>query len=108
MNVIHLAFPNIHLLTASYTSRVLRTENDGLDDVTDIASRLDMPDTTWRITKGPATRIGVATWLRGNLGGIACIVVRDEGSLVHVMRRDGTPVAIVRDTGVRGGRSGSA
>jgi hypothetical protein len=84
---------------------VLRTESDGIGDVAGIASRLEMPDTAWRIAKGPSTRIGDATWLRGNLGGIACVVVRDEGSLVHVMRRDGTPVAIVRDTGIREDRT---
>lgn len=96
MNVIHLAFPNIHLLTASYTSKAFRTEAEDLTDVVDLASRMGLPDTRWRPTKGPQPRVGEATWLRGNLGGIVCLVDRPDGSLMHVMLRDGTPLAIVR------------
>ena len=96
MNVIHLAFPNIHLLTASYTSKAFRTEAEDLSDVVWLASRMGLPDTRWREARGPHPRVGQASWLRGNLGGIVCVVDRPDGSMMHVMLRDGTPLAIVR------------
>lgn len=96
MTVIRLAFPNIHLLTQSYTSDSARIESAGVDDVAAVASSVGLTDRSWRPTKGPQPRVGDARWHRGNLGGIACLVLRPEGALIHLMRRDGTPVAIVR------------
>ena len=33
----------------------------------------------------------------GGLGGIVCVVTRPEGMTMHVLARDGEPVAIVRN-----------
>ena len=106
MNVIRLAFPNIHLLTRSYTSSSPRTEAASLENVVGIATTAGLPDRSWRACGGPQPRTGEAGWLRGDLGGIACLVHRPEGTLLHLMARDGTPIAIVRRvSALRDGRT---
>ncbi len=97
MNVIFLAFPTLHLLTRSYTTRGIRIDGGDVEDLTAIASDLGLPDRRWRDARGPATTVGRAEWLRGDLGGLACIVTRPEGLVVHVIARNGEPVAIVRN-----------
>lgn len=106
MSVIRLAFPDIHLLTRSYTSGSSRTEAACLDDVGAIAAGAGLHDRSWRACAGPQPRAGDAEWLRGDLGGIACLVQRPEGALLHLIARDGTPVAIVRRvSALRDGRN---
>lgn len=97
MNVIFLAFPTLHLLTRSYTTKGARIDGGDVEDLTIIAEELGFKDRRWRAARGPATNVGRAEWLRGDLGGIACIVTRPEGVLMHVIARDGEPVAIVRN-----------
>jgi hypothetical protein len=96
VNVIHLAFPNIHMLTRSYTSSVERIETPDLFGVASYAIEAGLSDSTWRRTKGPETFASSTDWFRGNLGAIACAVATEDAVNLHVFSRDGTPLVIRR------------
>lgn len=96
MNVIALAFPDVDMLTRSYASSERRTESGNLDNVLGIAKTAGLRDRSWKPVEGPCPMVGSAQWMRGDLGGIACLVQRPMGTLLHLMARDGTPLVIVR------------
>lgn len=97
MNVIRLAFPTLHLLTRSYTTTGRRIEGGTVEDLVATTRGLGLGDRSWRDARGPRPAVGETRWLRGDLGGIVCVVTRPEGMTMHVLARDGEPVAIVRN-----------
>ncbi len=94
--IIRIAFPNIHMLTRSYTSDVPRSRVADPSDLTTHARSHLLKDRRWRSVRGPEPVTGEARWSRGDLGALACTVVRTEGTLTHLFARDGTPLGILR------------
>lgn len=94
MSVVRLAFPCIGILARSVAHGPTPIETPDLHGILPYARDAGLPDSEFRRTTGPETLANATHWFRGDLGAIACALEEPDRVTLHIMSRDGSPLAI--------------
>jgi hypothetical protein len=93
MNVIHLAFPCVSILARAIATGPAEIDTPDLHGIEPYAVEAGLQDRSWRRVSGPETLAPSTSWFRGDLGALACAIETEDSVTLHVIARDGTPLA---------------